>query len=146
MFARRLVRAPLDESADRRAWIPRGTVLITGGTGGVGGQFARWLATSGAERLLLLSRRGPDAEGTAELATELEGLGTSVTVAACDVTDRDALAAVIAEIPAELPLTAVVHAAGLGQQSSIAETAPADFARIPDRQGRRCAEPGRGAR
>ncbi|MFF7904107.1 SDR family NAD(P)-dependent oxidoreductase, partial [Streptomyces sp. NPDC088817] len=128
--ARRLVRAPLDEAAVRRPWTPRGTVLVTGGTGGVGGQIARWLATAGAEHLLLVSRRGVDGEGVRELVTELEELGTAVTVAACDVADRDALASVVASVPDDRPLTAVVHAAGLGQQSAIAETSPEEFARI----------------
>ncbi|MER7188215.1 SDR family NAD(P)-dependent oxidoreductase, partial [Streptomyces hyaluromycini] len=91
---------------------------------------ARWLAGAGADHLLLVSRRGADGEGTAELVGELERLGAAVTVAACDVADRDALAALVAAAEEDRPLTAVVHAAGLGQQSLIAETSPADFARI----------------
>ncbi|MEW2626415.1 SDR family NAD(P)-dependent oxidoreductase, partial [Streptomyces sp. NPDC048106] len=130
VFARRLVRAPLGAAEARRTWVPRGTVLITGGTGGVGGQIARWLAGAGAEHLLLLGRRGRDAAGIGELVAELEQSGAAVTVAACDVADREALGALVAAIPADRPLTAVVHAAGLGQQSPIAETSPADFARI----------------
>ncbi|WP_410628469.1 type I polyketide synthase, partial [Amycolatopsis sp. cmx-8-4] len=129
VFGRRLLRAPLP-TGGRRSWTPHGTVLLTGGTGGVGGQIARRLAGTGAEHLLLLSRRGPAAEGTAELVAELEGLGTAVTVSACDVTDAAELTAAVAGIPAEWPLTAVVHAAGVGQQSSIADTGPAEFARI----------------
>ncbi|MEU6382655.1 type I polyketide synthase [Streptomyces bauhiniae] len=127
---RRLVRAPLDGTAERRQWTPRGTVLVTGGTGGVGGQVARWLASAGADHLLLVSRRGAGAEGVRELVTELEGLGTTVTVAECDVADRDALAAVVEAVPDDKPLSAVVHAAGLGQQSTIGETSPEEFARI----------------
>ncbi|MEV7983548.1 SDR family NAD(P)-dependent oxidoreductase, partial [Streptomyces sp. NPDC086519] len=130
VFARRLVRAPLGEHAARRAWTPRGTVLVTGGTGGVGGQIARWLAGAGAEHLLLLSRRGAAGEGTAELVGELERLGAGVTVAACDVADPEALAELVAAVPDDRPLTAVVHAAGLGQQSLIAETPPEEFARV----------------
>ncbi|MFC4508606.1 SDR family NAD(P)-dependent oxidoreductase, partial [Streptomyces vulcanius] len=133
VFARRLVRAPLGGnggSPDRRPWTPRGTVLITGGTGGVGGQIARRLAAAGAEHLLLAGRRGAAAQGTAELVGELERLGASVTVAACDVADPEALAALVAAVPQDRPLTAVVHAAGLGQQSLIAETTPEEFARV----------------
>ncbi|PJE98176.1 hypothetical protein CUT44_08590, partial [Streptomyces carminius] len=130
VFGRRLVRAPLGEAAERRPWTPRGTVLVTGGTGGVGGQIARWLAGEGVEHLLLLGRRGADGEGVRELVAELEGLGAAVTVASCDVADRDALASVVEAVPADCPLTAVVHAAGLGQQSTIAETSPEEFARV----------------
>ncbi|MER7105963.1 SDR family NAD(P)-dependent oxidoreductase [Streptomyces humidus] len=93
---------------------PHGTVLITGGTGTLGGLFARHLVTRhGVRHLLLTSRSGPDAPGAAALAAELTGLGATVTVTACDIADRDALAGLLAEIPAESPLTAVVHAAGI---------------------------------
>ncbi|WP_189895064.1 type I polyketide synthase, partial [Streptomyces canarius] len=94
-------------------WQPTGTVLVTGGLGALGGHVARWLATTGAEHLVLTGRRGPDTPGAAELAAELGALGVRVTVAACDVADRDAVAELLAGIPAETPLTAVVHAAGV---------------------------------
>ncbi|MDN3356252.1 type I polyketide synthase [Actinomadura sp. DC4] len=93
------------------AW--EGTVLVTGGTGGRGAEVARWLTRSGVRRLLLLSRGGPDAPGADELRAELAGPGRDVAVVSCDVADRAALAAVLAEIPGEHPLTAVVHAADL---------------------------------
>ncbi|MBW0275543.1 hypothetical protein ATM97_19140 [Nocardia sp. MH4] len=91
-----------------------GTVLITGGTGGLGALLARHLVTEhGVRRLLLVSRRGENAEGAAELARTLAGLGAEVRIAACDVTDRDALAKLLHDLPAEHPLTGVVHTAGL---------------------------------
>src|SRR5205823_616446 len=64
-YGRRLTRAPLP--AVRDTWRPGGTVLVTGGTGGVGSEVARWLAGNGAEHLVLVSRRGPAASGAAEL-------------------------------------------------------------------------------
>ncbi|MFF7213691.1 type I polyketide synthase [Streptomyces sp. NPDC008238] len=92
---------------------PDGTVLITGGTGVLGGLLARHLVTErGVRRLLLTSRRGLDAEGAAELVADLTALGAEATVAACDASDRQALDALLAGVPAEHPLTAVVHAAG----------------------------------
>ncbi len=98
------VPAPLD---------PVGTVLITGGTGGLGRLLARHLAESGVRHLLLASRRGPAAEGVEELRAELSSLGAETSVVACDAADREALAKLLAEVPAEHPLTAVVHAAGV---------------------------------
>ena len=92
---------------------PDGTVLITGGTGTLGGLLARHLvAEHGARHLLLTSRRGPDAPGATELAAELTAAGADVTLTACDTADRDALAALLATIPDEHPLTAVIHTAG----------------------------------
>ncbi|KOV74197.1 hypothetical protein ADL01_17985, partial [Streptomyces sp. NRRL WC-3618] len=128
-LVRRLVRAPR-RPAPAGQWQPRGTVLITGGTGALGAHVARWCAGGGARHLVLTSRRGPDAPRAAELRAELEELGAEVTIAACDVADRDALAGLLAEIPADAPLSAVVHAAGLGQDRMIDETGPADFAEI----------------
>ncbi|WP_405876764.1 SDR family NAD(P)-dependent oxidoreductase [Streptomyces sp. NBC_01384] len=114
---RRMIRTPLHASnaiadADADAWRPRGTVLVTGGTGALGSHVARSLAQDGAEHLILTSRRGPDAPGAAGLCDELTALGCRVTLAACDIADRDALCALLDAVPEELPLTAVVHTAG----------------------------------
>ncbi|MET9607841.1 type I polyketide synthase [Streptomyces sp. NPDC006512] len=94
------------------AW--QGTVLMTGGTGGLGALLARHLVTEhGARRLLLVSRRGPQAAGAEDLVAELAGLGATATVVSCDVTDRAAVAGLLATVPAEHPLTAVIHTAGV---------------------------------
>ncbi|MFF1699331.1 SDR family NAD(P)-dependent oxidoreductase [Streptomyces sp. NPDC058257] len=90
-----------------------GTVLVTGGTGGVGSLVARHLvAERGVRSLVLASRRGPAADGVAELVADLEGAGAAVRVVACDVADRAAVADLLADMPRKYPLTAVVHAAG----------------------------------
>lgn len=91
-----------------------GTVLISGGTGGLGGLLARHLVVEhGARDLLLVSRSGSAAGGAAELAAELSGLGARVEIAACDVGDRAALSALVGAIPPTRPLRAVIHAAGV---------------------------------
>ncbi|MET8796165.1 SDR family NAD(P)-dependent oxidoreductase [Nocardia sp. NPDC004568] len=110
---------------------PGGTVLITGGTGGLGAIAARHLVTAhGVRRLVLAGRRGPDAPGAAELAAELTGLGAEVEVVACDAADRAALDAVLAAVPAEHPLTAVVHAAGVLADGLLAGMTPEQFATV----------------
>ncbi len=93
---------------------PDSTVLITGGTGGIGALIARHLASHhGVRQLLLLSRRGEEADGAAELQAELAELGAEAAIVACDVGDRQALEAAIDSIPAEHPLGAVYHLAGV---------------------------------
>jgi acyl transferase domain-containing protein/NAD(P)-dependent dehydrogenase (short-subunit alcohol dehydrogenase family)/acyl carrier protein len=112
MSVPRLARAELDPEA-AFSIDPERTVLVTGGLGALGSLFARHLAESyGAKHLLLVSRRGPEAEGAAELKAELEELGASVTIAACDVADRGQLESLIEQIPTKHPLGAVIHAAG----------------------------------
>ncbi len=106
VFGRRLVRASRGEAVE---WRPSGTVLVTGGTGALGAEVARWLVRNGAESLVLTSRRGLDAPGAVELRDELTAAGVSVTVAACDAADREALAALLAEYP----VSAVFHTAGV---------------------------------
>jgi acyl carrier protein len=87
---------------------------VTGGTGTLGAIVARHLVTAhGVRSLLLTSRRGPEAPGATRLVGELEAVGAMVTVAACDTSDRAALAEAIAGLPADRPLRGVVHAAGV---------------------------------
>ncbi len=110
--AARLELAPAG-TGTTRALGTGGTVLITGGLGGIGREVARHLARRGVGHLLLAGRRGAHTAGAAELDAELRGLGAGVTIAALDVTDRAAIAAVLAAIPAERPLRGIVHAAGV---------------------------------
>ncbi|MFI9082404.1 MDR/SDR family oxidoreductase, partial [Streptomyces sioyaensis] len=91
-----------------------GTVLVTGGTGGLGALVARHLVVEhGVRHLLLASRRGLQAPGVDVLRGELEGLGAEVEVAACDIADREALSGLLESVPKHHPLTAVVHTAGV---------------------------------
>ncbi|MED7947434.1 acyltransferase domain-containing protein, partial [Streptomyces sp. BE303] len=83
VLVRRLAHAPAGAVGAAGAWSPRGTVLITGGTGGLGIEVARWAAANGAERLVLLSRRGSQAPGAAELLAELP----MAEIHACDLAD-----------------------------------------------------------
>ncbi|BBY09919.1 polyketide synthase [Mycobacterium marseillense] len=102
-----------------------GTVLITGGTGMAGSTLARHLvAHHGVEDLALLSRRGPDAPGAAELISELEAAGARARVIACDAADRPALAAVITELAATRPLSGVIHAAGVLDDAMVTSLTP----------------------
>ncbi|MFB7919446.1 SDR family NAD(P)-dependent oxidoreductase, partial [Streptomyces sp. NPDC056061] len=126
----RLVRAGLADTPAVREWQPSGTTLVTGGTGVLGAQVARWLARNGAEHLLLASRRGPESPGAAELREELTELGAEVTVVACDVADRDALSDMLAAVPADRPLTAVVHTAAVIEDGVIEGLTPEQVDRV----------------
>ncbi|MFI1304133.1 type I polyketide synthase [Streptomyces sioyaensis] len=125
VFGRRLAHAPAGGSAVD-GWRPRGTVLITGGTGALGARVARWVAERGAEHLILTSRRGLEAPGAVELEAELSAVGVRVTVAACDVADRDA----VEELLSGCAVDAVVHAAGVVDSVPLGEADPAHFAEV----------------
>ncbi|HWN34117.1 MAG TPA: type I polyketide synthase, partial [Pseudonocardia sp.] len=104
----------------------RGTLLVTGASGALGGLVARRLVSARrAGRLELLSRRGPQTPGLGKLAADLAGLGATAQVTACDVADRDGLASVIAAIPAGSPLRTVVHAAGVLDDGIVESLTPA---------------------
>ncbi|WP_327690142.1 type I polyketide synthase [Streptomyces tubercidicus] len=129
LFGRRLVPAPVDGKPPRRSWRPRGTVLVTGGTGALGAHIARWLAANGAEHLVLTGRRGADVPGAAALCSELRDQGVQVTVAGCDIGDQQAVADLVRQIERDGdPVRAVVHAAGVSALGSLAEAGPEDLA------------------
>ncbi|MEU3483946.1 SDR family NAD(P)-dependent oxidoreductase, partial [Streptomyces sp. NPDC033753] len=131
LLAPRLARtaAPSEDTDDGPGrvapFISESTVLVTGGTGGLGALVARHLVTRyGVRRLVLVSRRGGDAPGAADLGADLTGLGAEVTFAAADVADRDSLARVIAAVPDAYPLTSVVHTAGVVDDATVEALTP----------------------
>ncbi|WP_345597857.1 SDR family NAD(P)-dependent oxidoreductase [Streptomyces marokkonensis] len=132
ILTRRLERTPLYRpQPDEAPWRTTGTALVTGGTGALGGHAARRLAAAGAEHLVLTSRRGPDAPGSAELTAELTEAGVRVTVAAVDVTDRQALEDLLAKLAADGDtVRTVVHAAGVNGFGALDETTLDDFGAV----------------
>ncbi|WP_345600076.1 SDR family NAD(P)-dependent oxidoreductase, partial [Thermocatellispora tengchongensis] len=124
---RRLVRAPRTGGAER--WTPTGTVLVTGGTGAVGGRVGGWLAGRGAPRIVLSSRSGPAATGSAALAATLAEAGAAVEVVACDTAHREPAAALLDRIDRSGPaLTAVFHAAGTNDVTPLGDLTVAGLA------------------
>ncbi|EWM62817.1 type I polyketide synthase [Micromonospora sp. M42] len=133
VFVRRLVRSAPAAPDTAQRWRPSGTVLVTGGTGALGAHVARWAAANGAEHVVLTSRRGGDAPGAVELREELIAQSVRASVVACDVAERDQVAALLARLDEDpAPLTAVVHAAGAGESGLIADTDLAAFAGVLD--------------
>ncbi|WP_345639408.1 beta-ketoacyl reductase, partial [Rugosimonospora acidiphila] len=116
VLARKLTRVPRRSSS---GWRPRGTVLVTGGTGALGRHTARWLIRNGAERVVLASRSPIDSE-----------LETGVETAVCDVTDRAAVQRLVTALGDGL--TAVVHAAGVLDDGVIDGLTAERYARVAD--------------
>ncbi|MEV8034410.1 type I polyketide synthase [Streptomyces sp. NPDC086182] len=111
-YVPRVVRA--HASGEPLPFAVDGTVLITGGTSGIGAQVARHLvAERGARHVLLASRRGRGADGVAGLAAELTALGAEVTVSSCDFAQRADVAGLLASVSPAHPLTSVIHSAGV---------------------------------
>ncbi|WP_037837461.1 type I polyketide synthase [Streptomyces sp. NRRL F-5650] len=126
-YGRRLVRAR-PAATPGAGWKPRGTVLVTGGTGALGGRVARWLAREGAEHLVLTSRRGPGAPGADDLAAELTALGARVTVTACDLGVPEQARELVDRVrDGGDRIGAVIHTAGAGGLGPIREATLADM-------------------
>ncbi|MEI5103019.1 beta-ketoacyl reductase [Streptomyces sp. PmtG] len=112
VYAPRLARLDGGDGADPVGLDPEGTVLVTGGTGDLGGLVARHLVERhGVRHLVLASRSGASAPGAPELQEELAAAGARVDLVSCDVADRAAVAQLLAALPAAHPLTGVVHTA-----------------------------------
>ncbi|MCQ8195454.1 SDR family NAD(P)-dependent oxidoreductase, partial [Streptomyces rugosispiralis] len=114
-FVRRLRSHPLPTGVAKPEWRPRGTVLVTGGTEGLGRHAARWLAGAGAEHLVLTVGSDPEAPHVVALRDELSGLGAKVTVCPTDLTDRDAVKRLLTGPAAYPELSGVVHTADLAR-------------------------------
>ncbi|MFF5077633.1 type I polyketide synthase [Actinoplanes sp. NPDC000266] len=126
VLVRRLRRAAGAAVPDgERRWRPRGTVLVTGGAEGLGRYVSRWLARTGAERLVVTTGRPGAAEALSE---ELAEVGSTTVVESCAADDRDALARLVLD-PGR-PLTAVVHAADLSLTVPIDETGDAEVIEV----------------
>ncbi|MER6359196.1 SDR family NAD(P)-dependent oxidoreductase, partial [Streptomyces sp. NPDC001634] len=114
------VRAAEGDSEPSAPFDPDRTVLVTGATGALGTLVARHLVTAhGARRLLLASRRGEQAPGAGALVAELAAHGATATLVACDVADPAQLDDLLARVPDEHPLTAVVHVAGVVDDATL---------------------------
>ncbi|EFL30363.1 LOW QUALITY PROTEIN: polyketide synthase I protein, partial [Streptomyces viridochromogenes DSM 40736] len=118
-------------TGDAPAFGAQGTVLVTGAGGALAAQVTRHLVTGhGVTRLLLLDRRDEESWLDPELPARLRESGAEVTVARCDAADRDALAAVLAGVPEEHPLTAVVHLAGIVRNALLPTLAPDELTAV----------------
>jgi NAD(P)-dependent dehydrogenase (short-subunit alcohol dehydrogenase family) len=139
LLARRMVRAAKAGAAG--AWAPRGSVLITGGTGAIGGHVARMAVSRGAPRVVLASRSGPAAVGVPALAAEFAAAGTAVAVTACDSGNHAALTGLVSRLAdapftgppltaGQPPLTSVFHAAGVSQGIPVEDLTPDALAAV----------------
>ncbi|MET9266515.1 SDR family NAD(P)-dependent oxidoreductase [Amycolatopsis sp. NPDC004079] len=109
----RLIPAELSDG-QRNPIDPDRTVLITGASGTLAGLLAEHLAGQG-QRHLMLTTRG-DAE---EVRARLAQYETEVTIVACDLSDPGQVRALVDSVPAEYPLTAVVHTAGAVRDATV---------------------------
>ncbi len=106
------------------------TVLITGGTGGLGLRLAEWLAQRGARHIVLCGRRRP-LDSTEARLQRLRASGVDVTTWAVDVADNTALQALFDQSSlARPPVTSIFHLAGVLDDGRIGEQTWERFAGV----------------
>ncbi|MFI6039971.1 type I polyketide synthase, partial [Streptomyces sp. NPDC051315] len=127
-FARRLREHPAPRiGTAATGWRSPQRVLVTGGTGALGGHLARWLAERGAREVVLTSRRGPDSPGASRLVEGIRAAGAEhVLVERCDMADRDAVAALLGRHRVD----AVFHVAGVPDHMPIDDVDDAHLADV----------------
>ncbi len=127
-FAPRLVRAAGVEARTEGDGLRiAGAVLVTGGTGKLGGVVAQHLVETGRARdLLLVSRSGAQAAGAAGLAATLAGAGAGVRIVAGDVADRPVLASILGQTR----VSGVVHTAGIVDDGTVGSLTPERVAAV----------------
>lgn len=124
------VHTPAPQAATGLGLPADATYLVTGGLGGFGLRTAQWLADKGARNLILISRSGPSSEAAQSALSAFEAQGVRVHATACDVTDRDALALLLAETTRTMPpLRGVVHAAVVIDDGLARSATPAQIER-----------------
>ena len=94
------------------------TYLITGGTGGIGFFFAKWLLTKGAKNIILLSRSG-GSEVVQDKIKSLNKEGSTIQIEKADINNLNALGKIINQIPTDKPLKGIFHAAAIIDDSAI---------------------------
>ncbi len=106
------------------------TYIITGGMGGLGLAVADWLAEQGAKHLALVGRSEPK-EQARVVIRRLTEAGIDVKVNLADVSNREAMAGVLAQIETSMPpLKGIVHAAGLLDDGVLSQQAWERFSTV----------------
>ncbi len=98
-------------ATEERLVLPAGVYLVAGGIGGFGLAAAKWLAARGASHVALATRRGVADEETLAAMAAWKAAGVNASVHACDMTNEEAVAALLGELRGLGPLKGVLHAA-----------------------------------
>lgn len=110
-----------------------GTVLITGGTGGLGALLSRHIVrVCGAKNMLLVSRSGMKAPEASQLHDDLSSADAVVHIEACDCSDREQLAILFANISKRglPPISAIIHCAGVVDDAVLSSQNPGRVSRV----------------
>jgi acyl transferase domain-containing protein/NAD(P)-dependent dehydrogenase (short-subunit alcohol dehydrogenase family)/acyl carrier protein len=129
--ARHIGKIVIDQrAADETAPIRSdGTYLITGGTGGLGLRFARWLVDEGARHLVLFSRNAPS-EAARESLRRMEDQGADITLVRGDVADEADIRKMLTRMEPSFPLRGIIHAAGVVDDAALVNQTAQRFADV----------------
>lgn len=126
-YIKALIPSNINESISKIPIKNEGTYLITGGLGGLGMIFAKYIAQKGNTRLILTGRSSLK-ENTSDKINELKALGSDVIYLQADISVKADVEKIYAEVKNQFgKIDGIIHSAGVLKDSFVLKKSKEDM-------------------